>query len=475
MRQVTSYSGKRVAVLGLGRSGLSAATALAAGGADVHAWDDSDDRRSEAVEAGIPLSDLYAAPLDGYAALVLSPGIPLHHPEPHPLVKAARNADCEIIGDIELFVRERLPGKTVAITGTNGKSTTTVLTGHLLKSCGVSAAVGGNVGVPVLDLPDVSSDGIYVVEMSSYQIDLTPSLAADVAVLLNISPDHLDRHGGMSGYVAAKRQLLDRQRPDQTAIVGLDDAESLAIYNGLKQSGRDSTIAISAGTSEGADIFVRDGFLHDRMTDAPDTSAPTDLNGALDLKGVHNWQNAAAAYAVARSLGCPSTDIAAALLSFPGLAHRMEDLGTVAGVRFVNDSKATNVEAAARALACYGNIVWIAGGRAKEGGLRALHSYFPKVLHAFLIGEAANDFAAELDGRVEATVSGDLGSAVSDAHAYAVSHGLTEPVVLLSPACASFDQFSDFEARGNRFKELVRALGDFHDGADAAVGSGGVQ
>jgi UDP-N-acetylmuramoylalanine--D-glutamate ligase len=473
--KVTSFAGERVAVLGLGRSGLSAARALAAGGAHVHAWDDNEVRRSDAAADQVPLTNLYSCAWDDFGALVLSPGIPLHHPAPHPLVIAARNANCDVIGDIELFAREKPAGKIAAITGTNGKSTTTVLTGHLLEAGGIAVAVGGNVGIPILDLPEVSGDGAYVIELSSYQIDLAPSLAADIAVLLNLSPDHLDRHGNMQGYVAAKRQLLERQHSGQTAIVGMDDAESRAVYASLNSSGRSNTITVSAGGMPDADIFVRDGWLHDRMDESASRPPVANLHEAVDLKGAHNWQNAAAAYAVARCLGCPSTKAAEALLSFPGLEHRMEDLGTVEGIRFINDSKATNVDAATRALSCYDNIIWIAGGREKESDLQSLQPYFPRIAHAFLIGEAAQTFANALEGRVPTTVSGRLETALPEAHTYALSQEHRDSVILLSPACASFDQFSDFEARGNRFKELVRALASLHDEAKGNRRAGGVQ
>lgn len=473
MLEATSYAGEDVAVLGLGRSGRSAARALDAGGARVHAWDDDESRRSEAADAGLPLADLYAARWRDFAALVLSPGIALHHPEPHPLVTAARDADREVIGDVELFARENPPGRVAAITGTNGKSTTTVLAGHLLQAGGVAVAVGGNVGVPVLDLPEMSADGAYVIEMSSYQIDLAPSLAADVAVLLNLSPDHLDRHGGMEGYVASKRRLLERQRDRQIAIVGMDDAESRAIHDGLKRAGRDDTIAVSARGAPDADIVVVDGHLHDRRCEPADAASLADLGRALDLKGAHNWQNAAAAYAVARCLGCSPTDAANALLSFTGLEHRLEDLGAVAGVRFVNDSKATNVDAAGRALSCYENVLWIAGGRAKDARLEPLYPRLANVAHAFLIGEAAEGFAARLDGRVPVTVSGNLESAVPGAYARALALDAPNAVVLLSPACASFDQFDDFEERGDRFKELVRGLAAFHESEGAGSPEGG--
>lgn len=473
--EVTSYAGGKVAVFGLGKSGLSASRALVAGGAQVFAWDDNAERRTAALHFEVPLSNLYAASWDQFSALVLSPGIPLNFPDPHPLVVCARHAGCEIIGDVELFARERPAGRIAAITGTNGKSTTTVLAGHLLESSGISVAVGGNVGIPILDLPRMPSAGAYVIELSSYQIDLAPSLMADVAVLLNLSPDHLERHGNMAGYIAAKKRLLDRQHPNQISIVGMDDVESRAIYDGLKLSGRARAVAISASGVPDADVFVRDGLLHDCTEGASDSQPLVDLRQALDLKGIHNWQNAAAAYAVARSLGCSPGDAASALLSFPGLEHRMEEIGDVAGIRFVNDSKATNLDAAARALSYYDNILWIAGGQEKKGEFQSLKQYLPRVSHAFLIGESAETFADALKGQVSTTISKDLESAVPEAHALAMFRDRRDSVILLSPACASFDQFKDFEARGNRFKELVRALSALHDDLDIVHPQGGTQ
>ena len=294
-------------------------------------------------------------------------------------------------------------------------------------------------------------------------------------MLLNLSPDHLDRHGGMPGYVASKRRLLERQHDGQIAIVGMDDAESRAVYYGLKRAGRGDTITVSACGAPDADIIVVDGHLRDRRNESSDPVSLADLRQALDLKGVHNWQNAAAAYAVARCLGCSSTDAANALLSFSGLEHRLEDLGTVAGVRFVNDSKATNIDAARRALSCYENILWIAGGRAKDASLESLCPHLPNIVHAFLIGEAAPSFAARLDGRIPVTISGNLESAIPEAHTRALALGMPNAVVLLSPACASFDQFNDFEERGNRFKVLVKSLATLHESKGVSLPGGGAQ
>ncbi len=449
---ITHLAGQTVALFGLGQSGLSAARALAAGGAEVRAWDDNDERRQSAAAAGVPLVDPDELDWTQIPVLVLSPGVPLSHPEPHPVVKRARAGGAEIIGDMELFARAGLPARVTAITGTNGKSTTTALAGFVLEACGRPVAVGGNIGTPVLDLPELDAQGTYVLEMSSYQIDLAPSLAADVAVLLNLSPDHLDRHGGWPGYVAAKERLFDRQRPGQTAIVGIDDSESAGLFERLSGLGDRTVVPISATGAAPArqrGIAVEAGQLHEAGS-----AATADLGEARALKGIHNWQNAAAAFAVARALGCPGPDAARSLLEFPGLAHRMEDLGVIGGVRFINDSKATNAEAAARALACFEHIHWIAGGRAKAGGYDVLEPYLDRLDQVYLIGEAADELAQWLGGRVPSRHSGDLTSAVAQARRAA--EGAT---VLLSPACASFDQFANFEVRGEAFRELVAAEG----------------
>jgi UDP-N-acetylmuramoylalanine--D-glutamate ligase len=449
---ITQMAGQQVAVFGLGQSGLSAVRALAAGGADVRAWDDDDERRQTAAAAGVPLAEPGDLNWSEISALVLSPGVPLSHPEPHPVVKRARAAGTEVIGDVELFARRGLPARVAAITGTNGKSTTTALAGFVLEACGQRVAIGGNIGTPVLDLPELDADGTYVLEMSSYQIDLAPSLAADVAVLLNLSPDHLDRHGGWPGYVAAKLRLFDQQRPGQTAIVGIDDNASTDLFERLSGLGDRTVVPISA---HGAAPALRHGVavVAAQLNEAG-SAATVDLGEARALKGIHNWQNAAAAFAVARALGCPGPDAARSLLEFPGLAHRMEDLGVIGGVRFINDSKATNAEAAARALACFEHIHWIAGGRPKAGGYDALEPYQERLEQAYLIGEAADELDDWLGGRVPSRRCGDLASAVAAARS--ASSGAT---VLLSPACASFDQFANFEVRGEAFRELVAAGG----------------
>ncbi len=466
MIDLSLFAGTPVAVMGLGRSGLAAARALAAGGAEVRAWDDSESGRKSAAAAGVALTDLsQRRSWQDVRTLVLSPGIPHTHPAPHVAAARAREAGAEIIGDIELLVRAGSPATYVGITGTNGKSTTTALIGHILNQAGKTVEVGGNIGRPVCDFEMLDGDGFYVLEMSSYQIELTPSRAFAVAVLINISPDHLDRHGGMAGYVSAKRALVADPRSGSTVVIGVDDAESRAIHDALRateraRSGAVDVCAISSQRRVPGGVYVVDGVLRDDR-DGKDAEIMS-LNDVETLPGVHNHQNVAAAFAATssrlRQIKLKSPTIVDGIRSFPGLSHRQELVAIIDGVKYINDSKATNADAAARALACYENIYWIAGGRAKEGGLSALDPQLSRIRRAFLIGEAAERMAAELRGRVETDISGDLGSAVRDARDAALREGLNGPVVLLSPACASFDQFKDFEARGTEFRRLVADL-----------------
>jgi UDP-N-acetylmuramoylalanine--D-glutamate ligase len=451
MIEVTSFRHRRVAVMGLARSGLAAAEALQRGGAQVLAWDDSAEKRAQASAHGMPLADLAAADLNGVAALVLSPGIPSTFPKPHPVAARARAAGAEIIGDIELLARSQRAARYVGITGTNGKSTTTALLGHILAEAGMTVAVGGNLGVPALTLAPLGRDGIYVLEMSSYQLELTKSLVFDVAILLNITPDHLDRHGGMDGYIAAKERIFAGQTARQAAVIGLDDDICKGIAAKLAASGH-RVIPISAEHPAPGGVYVGGTQLID---DIDRNQAPAlDLAALPRLPGRHNWQNAAAAFAASRCLGIAAETAARGIASFPGLAHRQELIATIAGVRYINDSKATNADATEKALVCYDDIFWIAGGVAKEGGIAPLAPYFPRIRHAFLIGAAAPAFAATLQGKVPFTQSGDLATALKQAHDAAKPGG----TVLLSPACASFDQFTDFEARGEAFRRLVQAL-----------------
>jgi UDP-N-acetylmuramoylalanine--D-glutamate ligase len=448
------FAGLPVAVLGLGKSGLAAARALHASGAEVWAWDDSEDQRAKARAEEIPLVDLNRANWQEVTSLILSPGIPHSFPVPHPIVAEAKKHDVEIIGDIELLARAQRNARYLGITGTNGKSTTTALIGHILKLSARRVEVGGNLGTPVLTLEALESDGIYVLEMSSYQLELTLSITFDVAVLLNITPDHLERHGGLEGYVKAKRLIFHRQTKPRTAIVGVDDATCRAIHDALKQAGEQIVVGISGERAVPGGVYVENGVLIDD-SDGKGVAA-IDLKEVASLPGSHNGQNAAAAYAACKAVGVDPAVICACLRSFPGLAHRQQIVAVVDGVPYINDSKATNADAAAKALACYDRILWIAGGRAKEGGLAGLEPFYGRIAQAFLIGEAAEDFAKTLEGHVPVSLAGTIAQAVTAA-ADAASH-LPGSVVLLSPACASFDQFPNFEKRGEAFVAAVEAL-----------------
>lgn len=451
--------GRKVAVMGLARSGLTAARALMDAGADLLAWDDGIAGRKAATDAGITLTDLHVADLTGVAALVLSPGIPHTFPTPNPVAVRARQAGVTIIGDVELL-KQAVPAPAyVGITGTNGKSTTTALTAHIIGGAGRDVQVGGNLGIPALSFDRLHRDGVYVLEMSSYQLELTPSLGFDAAVLLNITPDHLDRHGGMDGYIAAKKRIFQTATDgrEQVAVVGIDDEPSRRMADELTLAFPGRVVRISAEDPVKGGIGVKDGILID---DTEDAAHPvTDLRALPTLPGRHNWQNAAAAYALARACGITHADILDGLRTFPGLAHRQQLVATIDGVRFINDSKATNADAAAKALACYTPIYWILGGKPKDTGLDGLDDFMPSVAHAFLIGEATEAFAAWLSARgVAHTRCGVMANAVDEAFAKACHDGHDAPVVLLSPACASFDQYPNFEVRGDDFVASVQRL-----------------
>ncbi len=456
MIDVFPFAGIPVAVLGLGKSGLVAARALKESGAEVWAWDDSGEKRKAAAAEGLGIVDLRSCDWSELTSLVISPGIPHTFPAPHPVAAKARQANVEIISDIELLARTQREASYVGVTGTNGKSTTTALIGHIFKAAGRRTAVGGNIGTPALSLEALASGGIYVLEMSSYQLEITFSITFDVAILLNISPDHLDRHGGMDGYVAAKRRIFHRQTEPRTAVIGVDDEHSRAIWEDLVRQNDQVIIPISSTKALANGVYAVDGGLYDAMGGT--AARVAELADFPTLPGAHNWQNAAAAYATARAAGVATDTIVAALKTYPGLPHRQERVGERDGVLFVNDSKATNADAADKALGCYEHIYWIAGGLAKEGGIESLTPHFSRIRRAYLIGEAADSFARTLEGRVPYLLTRKLESAVESAYADAVRDGHKGAVVLLSPACASFDQFRDFEARGDMFRDLVRAL-----------------
>lgn len=442
-----SKSGKCLFVMGLGLSGLATVEALVAGGAIVIAWDDREDRRTDAARLGARIESPEQTDWSAIDALVLSPGIPHTHPAPHPAAAQAKAAGVAIIGDVELLLAECPDAKVIAITGTNGKSTTTALIGHIFKTASKQAEVGGNLGTPVLSFAPLGADGTYILELSSYQLELTPSLAPDIAILLNISPDHLDRHGGLAGYIAAKQRIFANQVTGATAIAGIDDTDAAAIADTLAQ-----VIRISGSDNAAADIRSTGTLLTE------DGKTLHDLAAARTLPGAHNHQNAAAAFAAARAAGIAEDVIAKTIDSFPGLAHRQELVAECGGVRYVNDSKATNADATERALGCYAPIYWVAGGLAKEGGIAPLKPYFPRIRHAFLIGESATKFGETLGDAVPHTSCGTLDRAVTAAHAMATSEHLDGATLLLSPAAASWDQFDSFEQRGDRFRDQVLQL-----------------
>lgn len=455
-----SCQGQTIAVFGLARSGLATVRAVIAGGGRVVAWDDNAEKRHAAKVCGADIAPFEAWDWGRIRSLALSPGVPLTHPVPHPVVVRAGEAGVEVIGDVELFMREiaRLPDppRVIAITGTNGKSTTTALTAHLLKTAGFAVEMGGNIGRPVLDLEPPPATKVYVLEISSYQIDLTPGLAPNVAVLLNITPDHIDRHGSLKGYAAVKRRIFKKLGRKGTAVIGVDDALTAEICTAISSNGVGRVVPISVGKALDRGVPVIDGLLFDCST-VPCTEV-MDLKRCRALPGAHNWQNAAAAFAAAHAL---TNDIAAlerGLLSFPGLPHRMEDVGKIGPITCINDSKATNADAAARALACYKRIYWIAGGVPKEGGIESLEPFFSRISRAYLIGEAAPMFARTLDGKVDFVRTGDMNTALEAAACDAIAAGDTDAVILLSPACASFDQFRDYEDRGDQFRASVARL-----------------
>ena len=445
------FAGARIAVVGLGRAGLPAAHRLRDWGADVACWDDRPEGRAQAEAAGMTVADPATGPFR-WDMLLLSPGIPHLLPRAHPAAVAARAAGAPILCDVELLYRAvRAKGsraRFLGITGTNGKSTTTALLHHLLTAAGQVSEVGGNLGPAALGLNILGDEGLYTLEMSSYMLERIATLRFDAAVMLNLSPDHLDRHGDMAGYAAAKAQIFANQLPADLAVLGQDDAPTRALAGQV----RARLVPISGAQAQAGGIWAEGRLLRDGA------GVIADLGAAPALPGVHNAQTAAAAAAVARDLGLSDAASAAGLASYPGLPHRQERVGERRGVLFVNDSKATNADSAARALASYDQVVWIAGGEAKEGGIAPLAPYVPRIARALLIGRDAPILAATLAAagvphEVVGTQEADVPAAAAAALAGAA------PVVLLSPACASWDQFTGYDQRGDRFRTLVAALG----------------
>lgn len=462
MIPVRGYDGHKVAVLGLGRSGLSTALALQAGGALPVCWDDNEAARDKAETNGLLVSDLTKdKPWEDVVSLIVSPGIAHLYPQAHAIVQKAWGLGVVVDNDIGLFFRsyatpewdkfDVLP-KIICITGSNGKSTTTALIAHILQEAGKPVQMGGNIGRGVLDLDPASDGEIVVLELSSYQTELARALAPDMAVFMNLSPDHLDRHGGIGGYFAAKRRLFAEGGPDK-AIIGVDEPEGRYLANQIRQDSKtgDPVIAISSGRKlqgNGWSVFARKGFLAEWRKGRQ--VASIDLRNMQGLPGAHNHQNACAAYAVCRALAMAPKVIETGLRSYGGLAHRCQIVVDKGGIIFVNDSKATNADAAQKALLAFKNIHWIVGGQAKEGGIAGLEPLFDRVTKAYLVGDAADQFADQL-GEVAYERSGTVAAAVKSA----AKNAKPGDVVLLAPACASFDQFASFEARGDAFVAAV--------------------
>jgi UDP-N-acetylmuramoylalanine--D-glutamate ligase len=463
MIPVQGFDGQRVAVLGLGRSGLATARALRAGGAEALCWDDGAAAREVAAGEGFVVQDPCAeGALEGVAALITSPGIPHLYPKPHRAIAAAWAAGVPVDNDVGLFFRSLAlsdwgdldePPKVVAVTGSNGKSTTSALIAHVLEAAGRPVQLAGNIGRGVLDIDPPGEGGVVVLELSSYQIDLARALTPDIAVFTNLSPDHLDRHGGMGGYFAAKARLFTMGGPDR-AVIGVDEDEGRYLANQLAEGPGDMRlIRVSAQkiAGPGWDLVARKGWLSEMRKGRQ--VASIDLRQVAGLPGAHNHQNAACAYGVARALGLSPKEIEAGFHSFEGLPHRSQRVAEINGVSFVNDSKATNVDAAVKALGAFTRIRWICGGLEKEGGMSALAPAAGEVVKAYVIGREAAAFALHL-GDVPHEVCGDMATAVARAAAEA------EPgdTVLLAPAAASFDQYDSFEHRGRDFMEQVARL-----------------
>lgn len=453
---------RKIGVYGLGLTGVATCEALVASGAEVYCWDEKEEARAKTRNTRYAAEPPKSWPWEELRSLALSPGVPLTHPAPHPVVKKAHQSGVEVIGDIEFFARainatdKKDRPRIVAVTGSNGKSTTTALIGHVLKECGKDAIIGGNIGKPALALPELARGRIYVLELSSFQLDLAKTLRVNTAVHLNLSPDHIDRHGGMEGYAAAKKRIFLNQAKDDAAIIGVDDAWSQSLCASLMTEDARSVTPISAEGSLGRGVFALNAKLFFSLGDKSGEAG--DISHIAALRGRHNWQNAAAALAAAIAEGIAPNVAAKAMDRFAGLPHRMETVARKGPVAFVNDSKATNADAASRALASYDDIFWIAGGKAKEGGVASLRPLMSRVRGIYLIGEASHEFEGQLAGTAPCVQCGDLPTAVARAARDAAQSGLAAPVVLLSPACASYDQFRNFEERGEVFRKLANQI-----------------
>ena len=458
--ELTHLNGQTIAVFGLARSGLATVRAAIAGGAAVVAWDDHAAARSRADALGARCEPIETWNFHNLSSVVLSPGVPLTHPQPHPVVALAQAADVELICDIELLYRQ-IAGQIpiIGITGTNGKSTTTALLAHVFNHAGRRTIAAGNIGIPALDINLNAGLDLIALELSSYQLDLLHDFRPDVAIWINISPDHLDRHGSMAGYIAAKNRIFANQRPGDLAVIGIDEPEMAAVVAQLAERDNSPNICTVSVGQAAADVIAQP---NGHITGLPTAATKMlDLTAYPSLRGDHNWQNALCVFAAGTHFDLEAAAMDAGMKTFSGLRHRMEILGHLGPVLVINDSKATNAEAAGRALSTFENIYWLAGGQGKEDGITALQPILSRISAAFLFGECAGEFASSLQGKVPVTVVDTLDQAVPIAAQAALADGAEEPVLLFSPAAASFDQFQNFEIRGEKFSELVTLLEGF--------------
>ena len=460
--KILGMEGKSFGVFGLGKTGLTSAEALVSSGAEVYSYDENEQAREKTANTPYLAEHPTSWPWQNLNALVLSPGVPLTHPKPHAVVRKAREVGVEIIGDIEIFARtmNAMPkdrrAKIVAVTGSNGKSTTTSLIAHILREAGHRVFEGGNIGEAVLGLPQPEENSIYVLELSSYQLDLTHSLKADIAVLLNISPDHLDRHGGMDGYVMAKKRIFRNQDGDDFAFIGVDDDISQTICTDQISHKKANVVPVSVKGTLGHGVFALGGEIFYNFENK--TIQAGKIPDIVSLRGQHNFQNAAVAFAVCNRLGVSPPLAMMAMAKFTGLPHRMEYVAEIDGVTFINDSKATNADAVIKAFGAFDSIFWIAGGKAKEGGIEDLDAHLTNVRTGYFYGESANLFAKQVGHKISTQTYTRINHAVDNAFADALSTKAKNPVVLLSPAAASFDQYKNFEERGDVFRKIVNKI-----------------
>ncbi|MBL42305.1 MAG: UDP-N-acetylmuramoyl-L-alanine--D-glutamate ligase [Rhodospirillaceae bacterium] len=452
------YKGKNVAVLGLGKSGIATVKSLAEVGANIFAWDDNSEIFSKLDKTKYKIFNLEQLDFKNISSLVLSPGIPLNFPKPHPVVERAKIAGCEVIGDFELFFRSKLKANFIGITGTNGKSTTTSLITHILKYRSIEVQAGGNIGTPVLSLDKIDTDGFYVLEISSYQLDLSSNISLDISVLLNIQPDHLDRHGSIENYYKIKKKIFESRKKNSLGVIGIDDFYSEKIYKDLKNKNR-LIVPISTKKEISGGVYVIDGIIYDSRF-----NYKIDIKNIHNLRGRHNWQNAAAAYIVAKKIGLSNDTIKSAFMSFKGLPHRLELVYKDGQIEYINDSKATNVYATSYALKSFKSIIWILGGRSKDEKIDYLFPYLSRVEHVFTIGESGEILAKQLHGKVKVDFVSSLENAFCKSINFIKISKLKKSVILFSPACSSFDQFKNFEDRGEKFRDMVfKYVGASHD------------